>query len=254
MPLACASVIGKMTRSLSSSSGRKITSTSSPWGLAVRPLTLGTDARRAVGSTVTLPSAPMVPDRNVSDEMWPSPTARRLENETTAVFRRAGLVGMSHDARIEQGGRFERVLVQKVGPDQAALRLVQDGMWLQRLFHLSGACLEDFQQVPVTAFEVFEHFGQLSRGSPGLEPKDPVDDMVGPGLIGRVEVSGFSRRFEGPDDDPGRIWAQIQSLAIQEPGLRHGGPLESLVVQSSDLRGRAPSWIRLSFGLSWQRA
>ena len=36
MPFAWASVIGKMTRSLSSSSGRKITSTSSPLGLDVR--------------------------------------------------------------------------------------------------------------------------------------------------------------------------------------------------------------------------
>ena len=62
----------------------------------------------------------------------------------------------------------------------------------------------------MAAFEVFEHFGQLLRGSLGIEPKHPVDDMIGPGLVGRVEVSGFSRRLEGPDDDPGRIRAQIQ--------------------------------------------
>ena len=41
-------------------------------------VTIGTAARRTVGSTRTLPSPEMVPDRNVSDETCPSPTARRL--------------------------------------------------------------------------------------------------------------------------------------------------------------------------------
>jgi hypothetical protein len=36
---------------------------------------IGTDAIRAVGSTVMLPSAPMLPDRNVNDEICPSPRA-----------------------------------------------------------------------------------------------------------------------------------------------------------------------------------
>ena len=126
--------------------------------------------------------------------------------------------------------------MKKIGSDQAALRLVQYGMRLQRLFHLCGARLEDLEQVPVTAFEVLEHFGELPRGSPRLEPKNPADDMVGPGLIGRVEVSGLSRRSEGSDDDPGRIRAQMQDLAVQELGLRQGGSLGSFAVRSSDLR------------------
>jgi hypothetical protein len=33
--------------------------------------------------------------------------------------------------------------------------------------------------------------------------------MIGPNLIGGIEISGFSRRFEGSDDDPCRIRAQI---------------------------------------------
>ena len=36
------------------------------------------EAKRVVGSTLTVPSAAIIPDRKVSDEMWPSPTARRL--------------------------------------------------------------------------------------------------------------------------------------------------------------------------------
>ena len=39
-----------------------------------------------VGSTATLPSAAMVPDRNVSDEICPSPTARRLKMKRQPFF------------------------------------------------------------------------------------------------------------------------------------------------------------------------
>ncbi len=99
--------------------------------------------------------------------------------------------------------------LKKIRTDQAALRLVQFGMRLERLFHLRGARLEDIEQIPVTTFEIFEHLAQLLRGSFGIEPKNPVDDMIGPDLVGWIEVSGFSRRFEGSDDDPGRIRAQI---------------------------------------------
>jgi len=35
-----------------------------------------------------------------------------------------------------------------------------------------------------------------------------VDDMIGPDLVRWIEVSGLSRRLEGPDDDPGRIRAK----------------------------------------------
>jgi len=82
-------------------------------------------------------------------------------------------------------------------------------MWLQRLLHIRSARLENIEQIPVTTFEIIEHVCQLSRGSFGIESKNPVDNMIGPELIGWVEVSGFSRRFERPDDDPGRVRAQM---------------------------------------------
>jgi hypothetical protein len=47
------------------------------------------------------------------------------------------------------------------------------------------------------------------RGSFGIKTKNFADNMVGADFIGCVEVSGFSRRFERSDDDPGRIRAQI---------------------------------------------
>ena len=59
--------------------------------------------------------------------------------------------------------------------------------------------------------------------------------MVGPGLVGRIEVSRFGRRLEGPDDDPGRVGAQMQGLAVQELGLRQCGSLGSFAVRSAML-------------------
>lgn len=131
------------------------------------------------------------------------------QNEPTAICRCAGLVWVPHYARIEQSRRFERVFVKEVSADQTTLRLVEYGMRLQRLFHLCSARLEDLEQVAVATFEIFEHFGELARGNPVFELKDPADDMIGPGLVCRVEVSRLSRRFEGSDDDPGGIRTQM---------------------------------------------
>ena len=133
----------------------------------------------------------------------------QTQDEATAIFRRASLVGVSDDARVEQGRRFERVFVQKIRADQAALGVIQFGVRFQRVFHFRGARLEDIDQIPVAAFEIVEHIAQLLCGGFGIEPQDPVNDMIGPYLIGGVEAPGFSCQLEGPDDDPCRVRAQI---------------------------------------------
>ena len=143
----------------------------------------------------------------------------KAQDESATTFRRAGLVGMPDDARIEQGRCFERILVEKISPDQPALRQVQLGVGCERVFHLGGARLENVEQVPVAAIEVLEHLVQLLRGSLGIEPKHPVDDMIGAELVRRIEIARLSRRFEGPDDHPGRIGAKKEALAVQESGL-----------------------------------
>jgi len=81
-------------------------------------------------------------------------------------------------------------------------------MRLQRRFHLRRASPEDLKQISVTTFEIFEYLSQLPGGGLGLEPKNPIDDMIGPDLVRWIEVSGLSRRLERPDDDPGRIRAK----------------------------------------------
>ena len=81
----------------------------------------------------------------------------KAQDESTAIFRGTRLVGVPDDARIEQGRCLERILVEKIRPDQSALRLVQFSMRCKRLFHLFGARLEDIEQISVTAFKIFEH-------------------------------------------------------------------------------------------------
>jgi len=143
----------------------------------------------------------------------------KAQDESATMCRRAGLVGMPDDAWIEQGRCFERILVEKISPDQPALRLVQLGVGRERVFHLSGASFENVEQVSMAAFEVLKHLAQLLRGSFSIEPKHPLEDMIGADLVRRIEVARLSRRFEGPHDDPGRIGAKIEALAVQEFGL-----------------------------------
>ena len=149
----------------------------------------------------------------------PFANGAKAQDESAAMFRCARLVGVPDDAWVEQGGRFERIFAEKIGPDQSTLRLIQWSMRFERVLHLCGARFKNIEQISVAAFEVFEHLAQLLRGSFSIEPKHPLNDMIGADLVSRVEVARLSRRFEGPDDDSGRVWAQIEALAIHEFGL-----------------------------------
>lgn len=156
----------------------------------------------------------------------------QAQNETAATLGRAGLIGMPDDARVEQGRRLERILVKKISTDQAALREIQCGMRRERVFHLCGARSENFEQIPVTALEIFQHVAQLLCRRFGIEPENPVDDMVRPGFIGRIEVPRLSRRLERPDDDSGWVRTQIEGLAVEESGLGQRGSLGLFEVRS----------------------
>lgn len=87
-------------------------------------------------------------------------------------------------------------------------------MRLERVLHVRGARFKNIQQIPVTAFEVFQHLAQQLRTSFIIKPKHPVDDMIGANLVSRVEIARLSRRLERPDDDPGRVRTQIKTLPI----------------------------------------
>ena len=95
-----------------------------------------------VGSTVTLPSAAIDPGAERQGRNMPFADRAQAEDEATSAFRRAGLIGMGDDARIEQRRRFEGIFVQEIGADQLALVLGEGGVGGERLFHLVGARLE----------------------------------------------------------------------------------------------------------------
>ncbi len=158
----------------------------------------------------------------------------QTQDEATAILRRASLIGMSDDARVEQGRRLERVFAEKIRTDKAALRLVQFGMRCQRVFHVRGTGFEYIDQIPVTAFKIIEHIAQLLCGGFGIEPKHPANDIIGSNFIGGVEVSWFRCRFERSDENPCRVRAQMQALAIHESKLGQRGSLALLEVGSRD--------------------
>ena len=104
----------------------------------------------------------------------------------------------------------------------------------------------------MAAFEILQHIGKLAGGGIRIERKHPVDDMIGAGLVGRVEIARLGRRLERPHDDPRRIRPQIERLPVQESGLRQGalGSLEEIgtvlqTLQDQALNARS-GWVRVS--------
>jgi hypothetical protein len=66
----------------------------------------------------------------------------KTQDEAEAALRRSGLIGMRHDARIEQCRGLERIFVEKIGAHELALRPREHGMVGQRRFHFRGTRLE----------------------------------------------------------------------------------------------------------------
>ena len=109
--------------------------------------------------------------------------------------------------------------MHKIGADQLTLDLCENGMSSKGVVHFAGTRLECLQQVAVAAFEILKNIGQLVGRHLGIERQDPVDDMVRPCLVDGVEVPRLGRWTERAHDYPRRIWAQVESLPIEERGL-----------------------------------
>ena len=111
--------------------------------------------------------------------------------------------------------------MHKISTDQLTLRRGENSVGSKGFFHFAGTRLERPQQVPVPALKIRKNFSQLIVRHLGVEPKNPVDDMVRPRLVGGVELPRFGRWLERAHDDPRRIGAQIESLTVQERGFWH---------------------------------
>src|SRR6267143_5137389 len=101
------------------------------------------------------------------------------ENEAQAAFRRVRLIGVRHDAGVEQGRGFKRIFVEEIGADQLALDVGKDAVSRQGLFHDVGAGLERLQQVAMPAVEILQDVGELAGNRLRIERENAVDDMVG---------------------------------------------------------------------------
>src|SRR5947199_340861 len=130
-----------MTRSLSSSSGLKVSSIWSPSGPDTRRLIRGLEARRAVGSMVRLPSAAMLPAlethqnigelagngfciecENPDDNMVGACLVGRVE-----IARFGRWLERTHDHPRGVGTQIERLPVQEGGLQQGVLGSLESG-------------------------------------------------------------------------------------------------------------------------------
>ncbi len=87
------------------------------------------------------------------------------------------------------------------------------------MFHHVGAGLERLQEVAMPPLEVLQDIGELAGYGFGIECKNTVYDMIGAGLVGRIEIAGLRRRLERPHNHPRRVRTQIERLPVQEGGL-----------------------------------
>ncbi len=71
----------------------------------------------------------------------------------------------------------------------------------------------------MAAEEILQDVGKLTGRGFGTKCENPLDDMVGAGLVGRVEIARFGRRLERTHDHPRGIWTQIERLPVQESRL-----------------------------------
>ncbi len=70
------------------------------------------------------------------------------------------------------------------------------------------------------ALEILQHVCQLLCRLICIEIEDALDDMIGPRLVGGVEVARFGRRLERAHDDARGVGAQIERLPIHKCGLQ----------------------------------
>jgi hypothetical protein len=143
----------------------------------------------------------------------------KAEDEPEPAFRCAALVWMTNDAGIEQRRGFKRIFVEKIGTDKPALHQAESGMIGKGPLHFVGAGLELSKQIGVSSLEVFQDIRKLRRRVLGAQGQNTVNDMIGPGLVGGIQIARFRGRLERPHDDPRRIRPKIESLPVQELDL-----------------------------------
>ena len=229
MPFDWASVTGKITRSLMSSSGLKVTSISSPSGPDDRLRIFGLDASRAVGSTLTAAVGGDRPGPERQRRDVPFADGAQAQDEAQPPSGAPDWSGCGTMLGLNKRRGLERIFVQKIGADQAGAGSCVKAAWPRSASSISSARASNVSsRLRWRPWKFSSTSASWLAAVLGIERENPVDDMVGAGLVGRVEVARFGRRLERAHDDPGRIGPQIKGLPVQEGGLRQGvlGSLE----------------------------
>ena len=117
-------------------------------------ITCGAVTNRVGLSILIALFASTVPERNVIDEICPSPVARKLSTNRRDPFGTSALVRVPDERWIEERGRFERIFGGEIGADEEPPFLAQ---------RFVG------KQVPPDAFEAFQEIscGAVDAG-PGI--------------------------------------------------------------------------------------
>ena len=151
----------------------------------------------------------------------------KAQDEPAPAVPHTRLVRVTNNARIEQGRRLERILMQEIGADQLTLSFGKHGMWIECSFHLSRTNTEQLQQIPMAPGKILEDVRQLLSHLGRHKPENTLDDVIGSRLVHRIEIAWLGRRLEGADDDACRVRPQMQCLPIEKHGMRQDGPLRS---------------------------
>src|ERR1700692_4509524 len=121
----------------------------------------------------------------------PLPDSPQTQDEAARAARHAGLIGVRDDTWVEQGCRFEGILVDEISTDELALGLGERAVSIEYPFHVVGPRLESRQQVAMAALEILQHLGQLTAGRLGIERLDPVNDAIHPRFVRLVLLPRF---------------------------------------------------------------
>ena len=134
----------------------------------------------------------------------------QAEHETQGAVGQIGLVRAGDDARVEEGGRFERVFLAEIGTDQQLARLTQFGVTRQPV----GNILEPAHKVPVKPrmppIEIIADLTPLQGHFLFGHREDPSDDLERAGQVSRGARREFRRRHEWANQHPSWVRAQDQ--------------------------------------------
>jgi len=112
----------------------------------------------------------------------PFPDRAKTQDEAPPAFRRTRLIRMGDNARIEQCRRFEGIFVQKIGSDQLALSLGENGM-RSKASSISSARASKISSRLRWRPSKFSRTSASWLAAVSGQALGPVNDMVRPRLV-----------------------------------------------------------------------